>query len=532
MKATCRLVLAVAVGVAGIAVASSQAAFRDEVLARNPVGYWEFEGNLNDSSGYGNTLTGFGGAGLAAGRVGQAASLYGTTDGYYVDTPGGASLNFAGTAWSVNLWCNNQKSTATSSGTMILAHKRYGTTWGGFWCNYGLWMGKSGTGHNLVGPMYWNPGGILYPATGDLPLPALETSVWHMATVAWNGATATYYWDGQLVTSVAAVLPPGMQDSPYRFIIGNGDSPGTANAPGNAWVGMIDEVAVFNSVLSAPDVSAMYAAAPPATLGTFREEVLARNPVGYWEFKGNPNDSSGNGNTLTLNGSAGYASATIATGLFGQAASLGATSSDGFYVATPPGGSSLNIGGTNWSVNLWFNPADGAADNPLRTRVLIAKRTSTSGAWPWLTYGFFLEITGSPSWVYQYDAIMHDGAQGTFSSPALSAIGANEWHMGTCSFSDPDGAGGAWGMVTYYLDGTPLGSVTLPGTLPLPAAYRFIIGNDGAVGDSGYGGNFFKGMIDEVAVFGTALTGADVYDLYTAAHLPPPPPKGTVIIVR
>ena len=539
MKAAFSWVLVLVIGVGAIAVESAEAAFRDEVLARSPVGYWEFEGDLTDSSGNGNTLTAFGDAGISppySGRIGQAATLYkggpySEGAGFYVDTPGGNALNLGGTSYSINLWMSNVKSTEMTTGTMIIVNKRYGTTWNGFWNNYGMWMTIVGApnAHELRAVM-WN-GGLDYgPASSNLPLPADEAHVWHMATVAWNGSTKFFYWDGQPVGSGASWIPE-LTNTAYRLIIGSDDSPGTTDAGNNGWEGMLDEVAIFSTYLSAADVAAMYAAAPVVPpLGKYPDEVLERNPVGYWRFEGNPNDSSGNGNTLTLNGSAGYVDTDAAPGVYGKAASLGVTSTDSFYVNTP-GGSSLNISGSNWTANLWFNTEKDAPDlTPPRTQILFAKKLSTSGAWPWPEYTLFLQVAGTPL-EHNFLTVMDSAGTALFDTPETKAIVSNEWHMVTCSFMpDTDPGTFVTGNMTLYLDGKWLGGQDVFAVLPFSTQHRLIIGNDGAADDVGYGGGVVGGMIDEVAIFDTSLTGADVYDLWTAAHIPPP--KGTVIVVQ
>ena len=539
MKTALCLVLVLVVGVGGIAVESACAAFRDEVLARNPVGYWEFEGDLTDSSGNGNTLTAFGDAGISSaysGRIGAAGTFYkggpySTGAGFYVDTPAGNALNFGGTSFSINLWCSNVNSTEMATGTRIMVNKRYGATWNGYWNSYGMWMTI------VAGPpkalelraVMWNGGLDYSPSSGNLPLPADEAHVWHMATVAWDGTTKYFYWDGQPLGGGASWIPQ-LTNTAYRLIIGNDDSPGTTDGGNNGWEGMLDEVAIFSTCLSAADVAAMYAAAPPVTIGTFEQEVLERNPVGYWRFQGNPNDSSGNGNTLSLNSSAGYASAAAAPGVYGQAGSLGASATDSFYVNTP-GGSSLNIEGSNWAANLWFSVNDDAQDlSPQRTQILFAKKLSTSGAWPWPEYALFLQSAGSPL-AYNFLTVMDSAGTAVFDTPETKAIGSNEWHMVTCSFM-PDSDPGTFvtGNMTLYLDGKWLGGKDVFAVLPFSTQHRFIIGNDGAVGDVSYGNGVLGGLIDEVAIFGTSLTGADVYELWSASQIPPP--VGTVVLVR
>jgi hypothetical protein len=61
------LVLAVTAFVAGQASMADAASLKKDLL-----GYWQFNGNGNDSSGNGNTLALFGGAGYGKGLFGKA----------------------------------------------------------------------------------------------------------------------------------------------------------------------------------------------------------------------------------------------------------------------------------------------------------------------------------------------------------------------------------------------------------------------------------------------------------------------------
>jgi hypothetical protein len=61
--------------------------------------------------------------------------------------------------------------------------------------------------------------------------------------------------------------------------------------------GKIDELALFNSALSDPDIASIWNNGTPT-------DVSSLNPVNYWRFEDNGNDLGSGGNTATLNNGA------------------------------------------------------------------------------------------------------------------------------------------------------------------------------------------------------------------------------------
>jgi hypothetical protein len=75
--------------------------------------------------------------------------------------------------------------------------------------------------------------------------------------------------------------------------------------------GFIDQVAIYNVVKSSTEISAMYNGGVMRDLSTIHGRGPAYTPnglIGYYQFEGNANDSSGNNFTGTLVGTAGYSS--------------------------------------------------------------------------------------------------------------------------------------------------------------------------------------------------------------------------------
>lgn len=77
---------------------------------------------------------------------------------------------------------------------------------------------------------------------------------------------------------------------------------GTTHVGTSAMDANMDEVAIFNSVLSSSDVTSIYNSGSPGDLSSYS------NLIGWWRFEDNGNDSSSNSNSGTLSNGASYSS--------------------------------------------------------------------------------------------------------------------------------------------------------------------------------------------------------------------------------
>jgi hypothetical protein len=116
---------------------------------------------------------------------------------------------------------------------------------------------------------------------------AITTGTWTHLAIVGSGGTATLYKDGVLRATGIDRSPTGLSR--------------LGGAATNRFVdGLIDEVAWWNSALTATDISAIYnGGAGPTDLGT---NGLNLNPVNWWRMGDN---DGGTGTTITDQGSAG-----------------------------------------------------------------------------------------------------------------------------------------------------------------------------------------------------------------------------------
>lgn len=126
-------------------------------------------------------------------------------------------------------------------------------------------------------------GGIGYSTPQNVTCSvALALHTWTHVVVTWDDATVTFYQNGASVDAYAMTgIPPGTTDP---LIIGEHR---LDPAMKRFWQGRLDEVAVYDTVLTAGRVAAHYAA---ASAGTYAATVLADTPVGYWRLADEPYD--------------------------------------------------------------------------------------------------------------------------------------------------------------------------------------------------------------------------------------------------
>lgn len=203
------------------------------------VSWWAAEDNANDIKGI-NMGTLSGGAMYAPGKVGQAFSLNGNT-GSIVVVPDDASLNFdTHSPMTIELWAYR---TGTNPNQHILGKRadcgvninpdhNYQMGWFSY---YGDWFGSYS-------------GGAPQQGEADLPL-----NTWTHLSGTFDGTTFKFYVNGVLAGTGTGILGP-IFATPFTM----GTSGTCGSNYGQGFVGLLDEVSLYNSALSATEISAIY----------------------------------------------------------------------------------------------------------------------------------------------------------------------------------------------------------------------------------------------------------------------------------
>ena len=218
----------------------STSQYGDAVMADNPAAYWR----LGEASGAAaadekgaNAGTYLGGVGLGqpgalTGEANTSASFDGVDD--YVNVPNSASLN-ATSGVTVEAWVKRTKSgvwqnVVAKSGSGAAAAQ-----------NYALWIN---TANKPV--LYFGNGS----ASGSVTAPAAIDTNWHHLVATYDNANAKIYVDGVLKATAASNVP--LTANTQVLTIGR-------SVDGlRVFGGLIDEVAVYTSVLSLSSIQAHY----------------------------------------------------------------------------------------------------------------------------------------------------------------------------------------------------------------------------------------------------------------------------------
>jgi len=108
---------------------------------------------------------------------------------------------------------------------------------------------------------------------------------WYHLASTWDGTTAKLYVNGSVQTSTASV-------SSITYFTVHSAKVGSYYT-GNYFNGLIDEVSLFDSALSASDITSMYNSGVPT-------DISSLSPIGYWRMGDN---DGGTGTTITDQGS-------------------------------------------------------------------------------------------------------------------------------------------------------------------------------------------------------------------------------------
>jgi hypothetical protein len=217
------------------------------------VGYWPFNGNANDISGTGNNGT-VNGATLTTDRLANSNSAYNFSNGAdKIVVLDNNSLSLTG-SFTFNFWINI--SSFSGSFNSIISKMESGS------CNHnGYFMGMSSwNGENKIqlqgDPICSNASAYLPNASG-----VLLANQWYNIGISYNQPSSkiTYFKNGIAIDSITATL--AVLNTTYDFIIGNHVAyPYTMNSTGSNFSGKIDDIGVWNRVLTQQEITNLHTA--------------------------------------------------------------------------------------------------------------------------------------------------------------------------------------------------------------------------------------------------------------------------------
>lgn len=265
MKNTAKLILAFALFY--FAVGNAWADLNDGLVA-----YYPFCGNADDESGNGNHGT-VNGATLTTNRLDRADSAY-SFDGVddYISVTDGSSFNFTNNL-SLSLWVNPESSQPNSNAALIDKSHSHNSN-GGIQKSWVIQ--QSGDNTNVFGFAY------MYDNTAHMPNTIeLEANVWSHIVVSKENGTVKYYENGVLQSEDEDTVSSIETNGALPLIIGS------INNVNRFFNGMIDDIRIYDRVLSEKEVRSLYNRkdkCPPllVTLANFRATPFQNNIRVHW----------------------------------------------------------------------------------------------------------------------------------------------------------------------------------------------------------------------------------------------------------
>jgi hypothetical protein len=432
-----------------------------------PVSYWRLDEtsgtSATDSTG-GRTGTYTGGytlnqTGALSDVADKAVTFNGTTG--YVAVPYAAALNpaqFTLEAWAKPTGGSGTWRLVASSWTHPSNYKGY---WVGIDSN-DRWTAHMGDGVNPE-------------VNADGPTAVLNT--WTHLVETYDGTTLKLYANGTLVSSLATTRY-SPNTSPTQFDIGAEYFNG---AQTSFFVGSIDEVSVYNTALTAAKIRSHYNAER-----CYRDEVLVDSPTAYWRLGETTGDSVARDQKNTYPGTYTGGPTQAAAGALNQDGDTSVTVNGTSQYVSVPYNASLNPNSV--TLDAWAKPTGGTGT----ARTVAATQDTNKG--------YLLGIGTDNKWRFTV------GTGAAVNVAAASAtVTLNTWAHVVGTY---DGT-----TAKLYVNGILAGSVatgrSANTTRPLGI---------GATNSGGSWAGYFPGTIDEVALYGTALTQTRVQAHYLAGR--------------
>ena len=528
------------------------------------VSWWAGEGNANDSFGT-NNGTVQGGTTFTAGEVGQEAFSFNGSSGT-VAISNAANLN-GGNQMTIDFWMNSNPGNPIGSHIEgVVATEFYGIEMAPGNNLYFYLSTNHGTSYLLTSDA--NAGGLTFPA-----------GQWHHVAATYDGTNMQMYLDGQRAGNPRPA-PGGISAMDSTSYVSLGSENGRSSADsGRYYWGLLDEADIYNRALTSNEIAAIYAAgaagkcpSPPVIVtqpasntlfagGTASFGVVANGmkPLSYQWFLGTNaisamvNSTATNSVLMLTNVQLGQSGGLYSVHVTNSAGQSNSASALLTVNALPPtcdpapqglvswwaAESNANdsfgnnngtlVGGviyTNGEAGqaFYFNGSTADVDVPDSPSLELTNQI-TIEAWinPVVTNGDqnIVAKISNPTGLNGYQFALTAGNElvGQFNSPGLG------WASSYLLYPIPI-VPGTWNHVAWtydqsamklYFNGQPVATNVI-GPHPIATSSADLnIGNTGPP---------FNGAIDEVGIYNTALTAAQIQAIYnagSAGKCPSPP---------
>lgn len=443
------------------------------------VAHYPFNGNANDISGSSNNGTMTNGAAFTIDRFGNSnssASLDGVDD--YVGLPSGSStlLNITGD-FSVSFWTKTSDNSGllTSLGNNVLSpYEGYVSGIDGGNVGSGK-MGASTRGN-------W---------TGSIN--SINDNTWHNVIYTLQSGTLTIYIDNVLDRQVTGALSP-LSWSGSRTIGCRHDLVMTA---ATNYAGSFDDLLIYNRALTVTEVGQVYS-------NTCSAPDISTGLVAQYDFSGNANDVSGNGNNGTVNG------ATLVADRFGN--SNNAYSFDGInnYIEVA-NSSSLQFASNLQTVSFWMKLP--SLPNPVNEQAIFEKMEQHLGADATGNSAQGFKIIFNPTADIYYAIKSGNGSNWGSVHVPNNLLSANQYYNVVFT-NDND-------SLRSYLNGVKINATKIPtGTVIGANISPLLIGKE-LWTSNGTSMDYFNGILDDIKIYSRTLTDCDIDSLFNTPNSTP-----------
>lgn len=419
------------------------------------VGWWSGDANANDIQGSYNGVLTNGALAGSAGKVSGAFRLDGINDYVAINSP---VVNTA--PYTVDAWVN-----PNSTGPL----NKYIVANGG----------ETGAGYGFaLSIVNGNWRFTVRTAAGEVGIAevAIASSSWTFLAGTWDGSltagSVKLYVDGVLATSATPTTGNASGTAKNLFI-------GRPTLVTNyLWNGLIDEVEVFDRVLTASEILGLFDA---DSKGKCKQKCVdpPADMVGWWPGDVNANDIKGSNNGTLVFGAQAGTSGNVS----------GAFSFDGINDYVAIGNPVVNT--APYSVDAWVNPN---STGPLN-KYIVSNGGETGGS-----YGLALSIV-SGKWRFTVRSSTGDYGFAEF------PIANTDW---TFLAGTWDGSLNS-GSIKLYVDGVLAANGTPTAGNPFGPPSNLYIGRPSPVINY-----LWNGSIDEVELFSRVLSANEVQGLFNA----------------
>jgi len=209
-------------------------------LTEGLISYWKFDGDLTDANGNNDGTAASGITTLNEQGVINQSPYFNGSSNAYISCGNDQSLNITGTAISMSAWVFNEKTSGI--GDVISKGRDYTS-------NYGYHL-RWYNSNNSVQAIYRLSNNL----NNTVGVIGLNLNEWYHIVSTFDGVNGKIYINGQLENTTEQAGSIG--NATTQFIIGAHSAGPTGW--GYQWKGRIDEVGIWNRVLSPEEINGLY----------------------------------------------------------------------------------------------------------------------------------------------------------------------------------------------------------------------------------------------------------------------------------